>query len=130
MTRLEPSPVEGRLVTYLGPQVAPAVVATRIPNPRPALLVRVGRVGGEQLNLIQERPVVLFECWAADDLASWQLAKKVWGLVQGRTILEIAGLELSGRSLSTPVNYPDPVSNLPRYQFTGTFTVDLQETAS
>lgn len=133
MSGLKPANVEAALVARLKTplQSAPAAtVGTKIPNPRPPYLVRVGRVGGDQINLVQERVVALFECWAPDDLTAWELAARVFGLVEGREGFVAGGVELSDPSLSTPVNYPDPVSNLPRYQFTGTFTAALKETTS
>lgn len=118
--------VEGALVALLrGPLAVP--VATKVPNPRPASFVRVGRVGGDQLNLVQEQPLLLIECWAPTDLASWDLAAKAWRILSGREPLEAAGVEFGERQLSTPVNYPDPVTTSPRYQFTVQVNVDLMK---
>ena len=75
--------VEAALVGYLATKVT-VPVSTRVPNPRPASFVRVQRTGGAGQNLVQERPVVLVECWAATDTAAWALAVKAWGALQGR----------------------------------------------
>jgi hypothetical protein len=124
VTDLRLANLEEGLVAYLNGLLAPAV-STRVPNPRPVSFVRVGRVGGDQINMAQERAVVLVECWAATAPAAWALAREAHGLLAGREPLEIPGAELSSRSLSSPVNYPDPATTSPRYQFTMTAAVDL-----
>lgn len=116
--------VEAALVGYLATKVA-VPVSTRVPNPRPASFVRVQRTGGAEQNLVQERPVVLVECWAATDTAAWALAVKAWGAIQGREPVEHNGVELSPVSLSSPVNYPDPSTSSARYQFTAELLVNL-----
>ena len=116
--------VEAALVALLrGPLAVP--VSTRVPNPRPTSFVRVQRVGGDALNLVQERPTVLVEAWAATDLASWDLASKAWRILSGREPLESAGVEFGERSLSVPVNYPDPATTSARYQLTTKMTINL-----
>ena len=88
--------VEAALVGYLATKVT-VPVSTRVPNPRPASFVRVQRTGGAGQNLVQERPVVLVECWAATDTAAWALAVKAWGALQGREPVEHNGVEFHAR---------------------------------
>lgn len=118
--------VESAVVGYL--DSLPAVtseVGTRLPNPRPTKFVRVQRTGGTQQNMIQERPVLLLECWGGTDTEAWLLAKTCHEALQGRTPLEHNGVELEDRSVSSPVNYPDPSTASPRYTFTLETTVSL-----
>lgn len=100
-------------------------VGTRLPNPRPSKFVRVQRTGGEQRNMIQERVVLLFECWGKDDTEAWLVTKTVHEAFQGRTPLEHNGVEFEERVTSSPVNYPDPSTASPRYTFTLETTVSL-----
>lgn len=105
-------------------------VGTSVPNPRPGSFVRVQRIGGGQVNMIQERPSVLVECWAPTRLAAWNLAAEAHSSLVGRNSLEYNGVELEDRALSSPVNYPDPSTASPRYQFTVQATVTMERTTS
>lgn len=119
--------IEATIVGYL--RSLPAITApvgTRIPNPRPAAFIRVQRVGGEKRNMIQERPVVLIECWGGTEVSAWTLASNAWAALDGREELTYGGAELAERSLSSPVNYPDPSTTSPRYQFNMQTTVNLK----
>jgi hypothetical protein len=101
------------------------VVATRVPNPRPARLLRMQRTNGDQRNMIQERPTLLVEAWGPTELDAWEVAKAAHEIFDGRTPLEHNGIELEERVVSSPVNYPDPSTSSPRYTFTITATVTL-----
>ena len=121
--------VEAALVGYLATKVA-VPVSTRVPNPRPASFVRVQRTGGASQNLVQERPVVLVECWAATDTAAWALAAQAWGALSGRGSFVHNAVEMSlanDEAVSSPVNYPDPSTSSARYQFTAELIVNLKE---
>lgn len=94
-------------------------VSTRVPNPRPAVFVRVARVGGARVNLVTDAPVLVVECWAASSVAAAELARLARAhlfALEGSTtagawvrkVLDVAG----------PQSFPDPVSESPRYQFT------------
>jgi hypothetical protein len=123
---LGPPNAEAAVVGLLALELVPVVVGTRIPNPRPVSLVRVQRVGGVERNFIQEQPTLLVECWGPTQTAAWDLAAKAWSLLQGRDTLEFNGMELRERHLSSPVNYPDPSTSSPRYQFTLQTTINLE----
>ncbi|MFT4081187.1 MAG: hypothetical protein QM638_01245 [Nocardioides sp.] len=101
--------------------------ATRVPNPRPSgeAYGRVTRSGGSPRNLIQSDPRVLVECWAPDDVAAFDLAR----LAYGHLWANYGGSGVWGGriSLTEPVNYPDPDTASPRYQFIATITTDLEE---
>lgn len=127
MTILKLENVEAVVIGYINSlaDVTPEA-STRIPNPRPASLIRVNRVGGDERNMIQERAVLLIECWGPTDTAAWATAARVHQALQGREPLEFGGVELQERSISSPVNYPDPSTTSPRYQFQLQTTVNLK----
>lgn len=124
---LELANVEAALVSHLAAAVG-VVTSTRVPNPRPSQFIRVQRIGGDQVNLVQERPLVLIECWANGVLTSWNLARQAHSSLLGSQPLEIGGVELGRRELSSPVNYPDPSTTQDRYQFTAQMTVNMVHT--
>ena len=119
--------VEAALVGYLATKVT-VPVSTRVPNPRPASFVRVQRTGGAGQNLVQERPVVLVECWAATDTAAWALAVKAWGALQGREPVSTQRRRPHARQRHrrfVPGQLPDPSTTSARYQFTAELIVNL-----
>lgn len=113
-----PVDVEAALVSYLSGAVGVRVVTT-IPNPHPGRLVRVGRIGGLRANLVQEKPLVLIECWDTTEPAAYGLMQDVYAALTAAVQTWITDdvwlyrLELSGG-----VNYPDPSTNGSRYQLT------------
>lgn len=89
-------------------------VVTRVPKERPSSFVRLVRVGGNRRNIITDRAMVTVECWGADigtadDLCELTRAH-IFALAPDvvRRVSEVAG----------PQDFPDPVSESPRYQFT------------
>lgn len=105
-------------------------VSSRIPNPRPASFIRVTRTGGTEANMVQERAVLLVECWGGTQQQAWDLVAAAYRVLQGRDPLEFNGIELGSRSCSSPVNYPDPSTTSPRYQFQLETTVNLKGASS
>lgn len=105
--------VEGILVSALNARLDEHV-STKVPNPRPASFVRLVRVGGNRRNVITDRATVVFECWAASNVAAERLCALVRAHVHAlapdtvRRVREVAG----------PQSFPDPLSESPRYQFT------------
>lgn len=126
MTDLTIVNLEALLVSLLGARLADVSVATRVPNPRPDSFVRVQRIGGDERNIIQERPTLLVECWGRTDLEALLLARRCWSELQGPDEVQFNGVELQERRLTSPVNFPDPTTSLPRYQFTLQTTVTLE----
>ena len=104
---------EGILVSALNARLDVPVL-TKVPNPRPPAFVRLVRVGGFRPNLVTDRAMVVFECWAATGTAAERLSALVQGHVFAlapdtvRRVHEIAGRQ----------SFPDPLSETPRYQFT------------
>lgn len=114
---------EAVCVAYLKAELAArgetATVATKVPVPRPARLVKVRRLGGVQYDTVTDAPMVAFDCWAADEIAAEALAGLVRALVSAIPDREVPGgfvccdVEEGGG----PVNQPDPDTNYPRYTF-------------
>lgn len=116
---MRPVDVEGLARTVLASLGVP--VSTRVPSPRPVSLVRVTRAGGSRRNLVQSDPLLLVECWAPDSVAAFDLARDAWSLIDQ--------FPDWSASLSEPVNFPDPDSGSPRYQFTASLILNLEESA-
>jgi hypothetical protein len=124
---LAPVDIEGAVVTMLNDALA-APVATRVPNARPAEFVRVTRTGGQSRNLVQSDARVLVECWAADGVAAFGLARMAYAHLWASADSFIADDVWVGRvDLTEPVNFPDPDTDSPRYQFLATLTTSLVE---
>jgi hypothetical protein len=121
---LAPPDVEKAFVTYLNAALTPPV-STRVPNPRPAAHVRVQVVGGDSPNVALDAPRLLIECWGADQGAAWALAREAWACVSETRAAWAGGVWVSSVSLSRPVNFPDPDTASPRYQFTADLRVAM-----
>jgi hypothetical protein len=104
----------GLLIAYLTPLTAPVPVVSRVPDPRPAPLVQVRRVGGAALLPVRDSARLDVKCWDPDDQAAMALALLVRAHVWA----------LSGTALLGPVCYrvqeflaprldDDPVTNSP-----------------
>ena len=104
---------EGILVSSLKARLGLPVV-TKVPAQRPPVFIRLKRVGGGRANVITERPIIVFECWAATEPDAERLSALVHGHVFAlapdtvRRVREVAGRQA----------FPDPLSEAPRYQFT------------
>lgn len=72
------------LIAYLTALVDPVPVVSRIPDPRPAQLVQVRRVGGAGVVPVRDSARLDVKCWDADDRAAMALAllvrAHVWAL--------------------------------------------------
>lgn len=118
--------VEVALVAYLLPLVTArwpqADVGTTRTTSSPTRFVKVERVGGLRRNLVTDEATVAIQCWAASlddaaDLAKWSRA---W--VQAAYGEPVSGLSWASE-LGGPVSFPDPDTDLPRYQHTQAVTV-------
>lgn len=115
MTMLAPPDIEAAVVQLLSPRMD---AASKIPNPRPAKHVRISSAGGTDRNLVQADPRVLIESWAPTDLEAIDQARLAYGLLSGAQHSFIgAGVWVSEIDLTVPVNFPDPDTDSPRYQF-------------
>jgi hypothetical protein len=101
----------------------PATVASRVPTTRPPRLVRVTQVGGTQTSIASINPLVLVECWDVTEPAAAYLAAVCAQEISAATRSPspiAAGVWIGGGddACSLPVNFPDPLTSSPRYQFT------------
>lgn len=127
---LVPQDIEAALVSHLGIQLG-CLVATRVPNPRPAKHVRVRRTGGRRVSLVLDNPTVLVECWAETESAAHDLAGLAGGALAASPGTWIAdGVWLNAADVSSPVNYEDPSTRMPRYQFTASLWLRLKVSRS
>ncbi|SDP09205.1 hypothetical protein SAMN04515671_2918 [Nakamurella panacisegetis] len=108
-------------VQYLAAEFAarelPVTVAGRIPNPRPARLIRVAVTGGPgRVSLVVASPILTFDCWAESDPAASDLASLVAALVLAMPDRYTGPAVLySATELSFPAEQPDPDTGSPRY---------------
>ena len=118
---VRPVDVESLLVAWLKPTRAGLAVTTKIPNPRPAEFVRVRRMGGTRLNLVQENPLIYVECWGPSDYDAFLLAQDVWArmdALDGEPWCHSTGL-------ASPLSNSDPDSGTDRYTFTANMVVNF-----
>lgn len=124
MTTLAPPDVEKAFVAYLNGLLTPKV-STRVPATRPASFVRVQVVGGDSPNVALDAPRLLFECWGPDQGAAWALARETWARVSETRASFVGEVWVSSLTMSRPVNFPDPDTASPRYQFTADLRVAM-----
>jgi hypothetical protein len=111
--------LEAAAITWLSARVGDVQVGTEVPDPRPDELIKVSRTGGSDTNIVTERGQLTFECWAADSVRASELCRLVAALVRamdGQTVDEIFIRRV--RTVGGPVAFPDPATDLPRYQYT------------
>lgn len=117
---------EGVVIGYLNNLLAgrgdAARVANKVPSPRPARFVKVTRAGGGRRSLAQEDAQVTAQCWDVDSPEASELARLCRGL--------LAAMDINANGVVAHVPqgeegevggvafFPDPDTNLPRYQFT------------
>ena len=110
--------VESLVRAYLAPKLPGSRVATRIPNPREARMVRLQAVGGSRRGLALSSRLLIVQCWDSSEPATAALAETVSAIVfaaeHDPDVPEIRRV----RSVGEPSSFPDPGTSLPRYQFT------------
>lgn len=107
--------------SYLRPLMAGVHVGSRVPNPRPAEMVLLRRLGGARRNPIVDAPRLDIQVWAADDAragdllrdARYHLARMPEHVPEVRTVEEESG----------PTLIPDPPSDTPRALMTVVLSV-------
>lgn len=104
----------GLLIAYLTPLTAPVAVVSRIPDPRPAQLIQVRRVGGSALAPVRDSARLDVKCWDPDDRTAMALAllvrAHVWAL-SGTALLGPACYRV--QEFLAPRLDDDPVTNSP-----------------
>lgn len=112
--------VEAVVITGLSPGLPDAKVSTKVPNPRPAKLVRVRRRGGPRADVVLETALILIECWATAETDASDLAVLTAGLFAALEGQTVAGHHIThAEILGGPSNDPDPETGTPRYTLTG-----------
>lgn len=102
---------------------AATVVATKVPNPRPARFVRAWRTGGAAINRVLESALITVQAWDADGDPETLAAACRHALLNDHRLMPLVrGVEEVGGLYYDP----DPVSNVDRY----TFTVQVQVRAT
>lgn len=120
---LAPADAEVALAAFL-----PDPVGTQIPNPRPSGFTRVTRAGGDRRNLIQGVTRVLVECFNDDEAEAFNRAQAAWGLLgQAQQSYLSEGVWCSRVELTDLVNFPDPETKMPRFQFVASLTLSLTQ---
>ena len=129
---LGPADVKTAAITFLDASMPSASVAGRVPNPRPTgRYLRVTRAGGQPRNLIQSDPRLLIECWDDDETAAFNGAQLAYALLWAATDSYLSGdVYVTQIVLTEPVNFPDPDTKQPRYQFLATLTTSLTEVSA
>lgn len=113
--------LEATLIGYLAREMEraglDAPVSGMVPSPRPPMFVRVRQTGGQASNLVTVEAEFTVECWADDDVTASNLARTaeaialyMHGDVDGVWVRNV-------HSFGGVVNFPDPTSDNPRYQF-------------
>lgn len=122
--QLAPPDVEAAAVTVLA-DLADSV-ATRVPNLRPATVIRVTQQGDGERNLILNDVRLLVECWAGDSVAARALAKAAYGTIAGHRDSFMGSVWVGGIEFTGFVNFPDPDTDQPRYQFVAQLTISQE----
>ena len=123
---LAPVDVEAAFVSYLNGVLTPPV-ATRVPKERPASFVRVQVVGGNVDNVAFEAPRLLVECWGGTQGEAVALARSAWAHIAASRGTFVGSAFVLSANVSRPVNFPDPDTSSPRYQFTADLRVAMTD---
>lgn len=101
------------------------VVATKIPNQRPAKLVKVSRAGGGRLVIVTDVARLLVEVWAKTVADTEQGCLDAIAALQNAQGTIVDGAFIRGfGNIEGPVDLPDPdVTDQERWQFVGDFSV-------
>lgn len=114
---------EALIVSYLDALI-PEKVATKVPDPRPAALVRVMRTGGVRRAMTIDNPQITVQAWAATEVAASELIQRVRGLIHAAESFGTVEV-LKVDEFSGPANMPDPLTTHPRYSFTLSITLGV-----
>ena len=128
---MKPHDVEAAVCSYLRARLGGVKVATDVPNPRPAVHVRVTRTGGSPSPPIPLDPaVVLVEAWAPRRADAFDLAAEAYDVLTdapGDWLDKPGGAWCYDADPSGPVHYPDPDSKSARAQFVAVIHVSMED---
>ncbi|MGW0933660.1 hypothetical protein [Streptomyces sp. NPDC002666] len=113
------------LIGHLTPLRAPVPVVSRVPDPRPARLVQVRRVGGSAIWPVRDGARLDFWCWAPTDAEAMTLALAVRADVWALAGTVVGGVQCYRvQEFLAPRLDDDPVTNSPRVW--ATYQLDLR----
>lgn len=111
----------GYLVDELTAREDTAYVSDELPSPDlPNRVVKVQSGGpGGDINLTTSRRSVIVQCWDTDRVAAANLAESCFALMKALQGNQTRGAFVRKvTAVGAPVYFPDPLTELPRYQFT------------
>lgn len=102
-----------------------AYVGSKIPRNRPDRLTRVSYGGGVQRNLAYDAPRLVIDSWDLDEVSAGglhRLNRALFSSIKGESF---GGVFVSDYiEVGNPGFYPDPATNLPRFQFTAELLIE------
>lgn len=103
-----------------------AKVASKVPNPRPNRLVRVSYGGGVRADLGHDAARVTFDSWDTDEVSAAALHRLTRAVMGSLTEGDVIGSDWVAqvKEVGNPGLYPDPDTNLPRFQFTAELLIE------
>lgn len=111
--------LEAVAVAWLKPRLSPVSISTEVSNPRQPELVKVSLTGGTDPNLVTEWSQLTFECWAVKSIRASEICRGLKAYVKAMAGETVNGVFVRKvRTVGNPVSFPDPETNLPRYQYT------------
>lgn len=99
-------------IAYLKTGLDEIPVSADVPRKRPEEFVTVERTGGGATNLIAH-PTLAIQSWAKTNQSAWELAERVDALMSA---MPYKLADVMGCSCTTISHWPDPDSDLQRYQ--------------
>jgi hypothetical protein len=106
-------------ISWLELQMGPNLLVPRVPNPRPARMVLVRRLGGPRLNIVADDALLGVEAWDETEEDAHDLAQTARGYLlamRGEVVDNVACYRVA--DVGGPSLLPDPESDQPRYVFT------------
>ena len=97
--------------------------ATQVPKlgPIAAGTLRLSRTGGGRPNIVQDEPQLLFEVWEVSAAAASAICHDLnTAVVNAEGVVIAPGCRVDYVDATGPVEFPDPDSQMIRYQFTAT----------
>jgi hypothetical protein len=111
--------LEAAAITWLNPRLTSVKVATEVLSPRPPELVKVSLTGGSEPNRVTEWSQLTFECWAAKSYRASEICRLLKAHLHAMEGETVGGVFVRRvRTVGAPVSFPDPETNIPRYQYT------------
>jgi len=118
--------IQARLLAGFGRTVD---VVNRIPNPRPAVFVRVLGVGGVRRDQVTDIPTLAVEAWGSLRTGAADLAQQVRAIIHSLEGGTFTGFTVQGvEEFAGPADLPDPLSD--QFRYTATYAVTIRSESS